>query len=121
MTGRLASDPKAGQTKNGKGMSNFKIAVQRAFKRDEADFLTVVAFGNTADFVNGYLTKGRMVAVDGSIQSRSYQAQDGSTRWVTEILAQSVEALGKGNEGGTAQQDAPQEFTEVNDPELPFL
>lgn len=125
MIGRLASDPTAGQTQNGKSKSSFRIAVPRQFKKSEADFFMVVAFNNTADFVNSYLTKGRMVALDGSIQNRSYQAQDGSKKYVTEILANSVEALGKGNEGGTAQQDAPQvpdEFLEVDTPpDLPFL
>ena len=75
MIGRLASDPTAGQTQNGKSKSSFRIAVPRQFKKSEADFFMVVAFNNTADFVNSYLTKGRMVALDGSIQNRSYQAQ----------------------------------------------
>ena len=85
--------------------------------------------------MNSYIIKGRKVAVDGSIQIRSYDAQDGSKRYVTEIIAQSVEAVGGREEGqqrpadapNTAPQSAQQQqmdysggFAEVDDPELPF-
>ena len=86
----------------------------------------MVAWRQTADFVNNYLTKGRKVAVEGSIQTRSYDAQDGSKRFVTEIVAESVEALGGKDDdkpGAKAEQKANQEsegFKEVDDDELPF-
>lgn len=98
------------------------MAVQRPFRNSsgnrDADFLTVVAWRQTADFVNKYLTKGRKVAVEGSIQTRSYDAQDGSKRYVTEIIADRVEALGGKDDKPAAQHG---EFVEV-DPgaELPF-
>lgn len=103
----------------------------------------MVAWRQTADFCNKYLTKGRKVAVEGSIQVRSYDAQDGTKRWVTEIIAESVEALGKrdsGDPGPTPPENAkpatpppqngeqqrmnmypdPNQFTEVDDDDLPF-
>ena len=100
----------------------------------EADFLTVVAWRQTADFCNKYLSKGRRVAVEGSIQTRSYDAQDGSKRYVTEIIADSVEALTPKGEGDGRPAEAPQEppqqqrmdmppggdFQEVDDDDLPF-
>lgn len=134
--GNLARDPEAFTTQSGISRSTFTVAVQRRFAgadgHREADFLTVVAWRQTADFCNKYLTKGRKVAVEGSIQTRSYDAQDGSKRYVTEIIADSVEALGSANKdngptpphsryGKAKEQDSGDGFTEVeNDDELPF-
>ena len=73
----------------------------------EADFLTVIAWRQTAEFCNKYLLKGRKVAVEGSIQTRSYDAQDGSKRYVTEIIADSVEALGGPKEAEAKPAAAP--------------
>lgn len=112
------------------------MAVQRKYKNQDgkydADFLTVVAWRQTADFCNKYLSKGRKVAVEGSIQTRSYDAQDSSKRYVTEIIADSVEALSSPNtdNGPTPPpsrqdnepdaQEGGEDFTEVDDDELPF-
>jgi single-strand DNA-binding protein len=131
--GNLAGDPEAYTTQNGIARSTFRVAVQRRFANAqgvrEADFLTVVAWRQTADFCNKYLLKGRKVAVEGRIEVRSYDAQDGSKRWVTEIIADSVEALTPKGEGDGRPADAPNvppepqgaaEFAEVDDDELPF-
>jgi single-strand DNA-binding protein len=117
-------------TQSGVSCSTFDVAVQRRFKgqdgKREADFLTVVAWRQTADYCNKYMTKGSRVAVEGSIQKRSYTAQDNTKRYVTEIIADSVEGLGSPNNdhGPTpppSRDDAsPDEFTEVDDDELPF-
>ena len=114
------------------------MAVQRRFANAqgvrEADFLTVVAWRQTAEFCNKYLLKGRKVAVEGRIEVRSYDAQDGSKRYVTEIIADSVEALGGRQEGDGRPADAPNAppeqqrmdmppgggFEEVEDDNLPF-
>jgi len=139
MIGNLANDPEAFTTQSGISRSTFRIAVQRRFANAqgvrEADFFTVVAWRQTADFCNRYLSKGRKVAVEGSIQNRSYDAQDGSKRYVTEIMADSVEAVGSRDEGqgqarprdnGPTPPPAPpagpamNDFTEVEDDELPF-
>lgn len=125
--GNLANDPEARTTQSGISQSTFRIAVQRRFANQagvrEADFFTVVAWRQTADFCNRYLSKGRKVAVEGTIQNRSYDAQDGSKRYVTEIIADNIEALGAREDSGAAQPApaAPDDFTEVpDDDNLPF-
>ena len=138
LIGNLANDPEAFTTQSGISRSTFRIAVQRRFANAqgvrEADFLTVVAWRQTADFCNRYLSKGRRVAVEGSIQVRSYDAQDGSKRYVTEIIADNIEALGIRDEAGQSRprdngptqppappaQPSMNDFTEVDDDELPF-
>lgn len=129
ITGNLARDPEARTTQSGVSTSTFTVAVQRRFKnadgKHDADFLTVVAWRQTADFCNKYLSKGRKVAVTGSVQTRSYTAQDGSKRYVTEIIADHVETLDKREDKPKDEQPAqeqpdPSQFTEVDDNELPF-
>lgn len=126
--GNLANDPEQHTTQNGVERSTFRVAVQRRFANQqgvrEADFFSVVAWRKTAEFCNNYLSKGRKVAVEGSMQSRQYDAQDGSKRTVWELIAESVEAVGKPQE---AAQERPaqaaqreDDFQEVEDDELPF-
>lgn len=133
--GRMATDPEAFTTQSGISRSSFKVAVQRDHKNQngtyDADFLPVVAWRQAADYVNKYLRKGSRIAVNGSIQTRSYDAQDGSKRYVTEIIADRVDGLGDPNRDGqqTQRQVAQQaqqaqqganDFTEVDDDSLPF-
>ena len=128
--GNLTADPEAYTTQGGVSRSTFRVAVPRPHKREETDFLTVVAWRGAADFCNQYLKKGNKVAVEGSIQTRSYDAQDGSKRYVTEIIAESVEGLtradsgAQGNTEGASPAQKPKarddEFKEVDDDELPF-
>jgi len=131
--GNLTKDPEAFTTQNGISRSTFTVAVQRRVKNKDgkydADFLTVVAWRQTADFCNRYLAKGRKVAVEGQIQTRSYDAQDGSKRYVTEIIADHVEGLGNPNSdhgptpppgGEDREPEDNGEFTEVEDDDLPF-
>ena len=128
ITGNIAREPEARTTQSGVSTSTFTVAVQRRFKnaqgQHDADFLTVVAWRQTADFCNKYLSKGRKVAVTGTLQTRSYTAQDGSKRYVTEIIADHVETLDKREERREEQpaqeQPDPNKFTEVDDDELPF-
>lgn len=113
----MTKDPEAYTTQSGIARSTFTVAVQRRFANAqgvrEADFLNVIAWRQTADFCNKYLTKGRKVLVEGSIQTRSYDAQDGSKRYVTEIIADSVEALGSREDKRPA--DAPSAPTQMNE------
>ena len=109
--GNLASDPEAYTTQGGVSRSSFRVAVRRRFSNangeHESDFLPVVAWRNTAEFCNRYLKKGAKVAVEGSIQTRSYDAQDGSKRYVTEIIAENVESLSR-SDGGARGEARPQ-------------
>lgn len=134
LIGNIASDPEGRTTQSGIAQCSFRIAVQRRYKgangERETDFLPVVCWRQTAEFAQRYLAKGRKVAVEGSIQTRSYDAQDGSRRYVTEIIADSVEAVGGREEGAqdahgaqSAQEPAQNHqmgFTEVDDDDLPF-
>jgi single-strand DNA-binding protein len=129
LIGRVCAAPEAHTTQSGISRSTFKVAVQRKYKSStgnyDADFLTVIAWRQNADFCNKYLDKGRKVAVEGSIQTRKYDAQDGSKRYVTEIIADHVEALSgpKDSRPAAAPNEAPKrdDFEEV-DPgdDLPF-
>ena len=94
LLGRIVFDPELKTTPNGKEVINFRIAVDKPYQKDSergVDFFDVVAWGKTAVFIAQYFTKGKPIAVIGSLQTRSYQAKDGSNRHVTEILANSVE------------------------------
>lgn len=98
LIGRLTKDPEASYTPSGVSIAKFRLAVDRGTKKSdtgekETDFLDVVAFRRTADFVNSYVTKGRLVYVEGRLQSRSWTAQDGTRRTSYEILADNVGTL----------------------------
>ena len=137
LIGNLTRDPETMTTSSGITKCNFTVAVQRRFANAqgvrEADFIPVVCWRQTAELCSRYLSKGRKVAVEGSIQVRSYDAQDGTKRYVTEIVADSVEFLSSREEGSrgdyapAAPAPAPRQaapaaggFTEVDDDELPF-
>ena len=129
--GNLASDPESRTTANGIAQCSFRLATQRRYANQsgvrEADFHQVVCWRNTAEFASKYLLKGRRVAVEGSIQYRSYDAQDGTKRWVTEIIADNLEILDR-NENKPAPADTVAKaeqtfgagFVEVEDDALPF-
>lgn len=98
MVGRLTRDPElrfiAG---SGKAVANFAIAVDRPFAKEKvADFFNVVVWGKTAENVANYLAKGRQVAVKGYLQSRSYEDKAGQKRYITEIVADTVEFIDRG-------------------------
>ncbi len=97
VVGRLTRDPELRTTATGKNVCDFSIAVTKRIKptdgSPDADFFKVVAWSQTAEYVSNYLTKGRLVAVEGRLQSRKYQASDGTNREVVEIVADNVQGL----------------------------
>lgn len=99
LIGRLVRDPETRFTQNGKPVTNFSVAVDRNFTNQqgerEADFFDIVAWGKLAEIVGNNLKKGRLVAVQGRLQTRSYEAGDGKNRKVTEIVANEVRFLDK--------------------------
>ena len=134
--GRLTKEPEHTVTPGGIDVTKFTVAIDRRFQKQgeekQTDFLNVVAFGKTAQFVSKYFTKGSSIIVVGSIQSRSYE-KDGQKRYVTEIIAEEVNFAGskKDNQGnaetvsGDAAMDALSElqngFIPVEDDDsLPF-
>lgn len=133
LIGRLASDPETTTTSSGISKCTFRLAVPRRFINAqgdrETDFLTIIAWRTTADLCARYLAKGRQCAVEGTIQTRSYDAQDGTKRYVTEIIAEQVQFLGSRENGEQAVQNDVvrqaqatfgRDFVEVDDNELPF-
>jgi single-strand DNA-binding protein len=132
LIGNLVDDPKYGTTSGGVSKCTFRLATQREYTNPqtgqrEADFHNIVTWRQLADLCAKYLVKGRQCAIKGSIQYRSYDAQDGSKRYITEILADKVKFLGGGNRQQTGgYQAAPGgyaqlgEFVQVDDDELPF-
>ena len=146
LVGNLTRDPEVRNTPSGVSCTTFTVACNRRFVNQqgvrEADFINCVAWRQNADFVARYLTKGSKVAVEGSIQTRSYDAQDGTKRYVTEIVVDNVESVGGRNENSGRRDDVPppsappadsgmgfsggasqgtnRGFTEVEDDELPF-
>jgi len=93
LVGRLCTQPESKQTTSGTTVGNFRIAVNRRGKSDEADFFNVVCFEKTAQFVAQYVDKGALVGVEGRLQSRTYQKENGDNVHVVEVIANSVQAL----------------------------
>ena len=129
LIGNLTRDPELRTTQSGIPIATFTLAVQRRFAnaegKREADFIPVVAWRQLGELCGRYLSKGRKAAVSGSIQVRSYDAQDGTKRYVTEIIADEVEFLSSAQTGSAppppdAPPEAPQPFQEVEDDDLPF-
>lgn len=129
LIGNLAADPESRTTNSGVAQCNLRIAVQRRFAnaqgQRESDFFTVVCWRNTAEFAARYLSKGRKIAVEGNLQTRSYDAQDGSKRYVTEVIADNVEFCDSNPNAQQAREPYPTnrddgQFVEVDDDELPF-
>ncbi len=105
LIGRLATDPELKYTPSGIAVTNFVLAVDRrpnAQGEKEADFITIVAWRQSAEFAANYLTKGRLVAVDGKLQVRSWVAQDGTKRKVAEVVADDLRGLDRPKERSDA-------------------
>lgn len=133
LMGRLVADPDMRVTTSNKSVVNFRIAVDRAYSKGnnkQADFITIVAWENTADFVYKYFHKGDMIALRGEIQTRNYEDNSGNKRTATEVLAREVSFCGGKNETGPAPAQTPaapsyqpagDDFEEIpDDADLPF-
>lgn len=124
--GRLTKDPELRYTPNGVAVATFTVAVDRPVKQGkekEADFIPTVTWQKLAENCTEYLRKGRMVAVEGRLQIRSYDAQDGQKRRVAEIVARNVQFLEKSTgsaQGPPVTDDIPEDFGDINLDDLPF-
>lgn len=110
LVGRLTKDPELRYTQSGIAVANFTIAVNRRFAREgeqSADFIPVIVWQKAAENVAKYLSKGSQVAVEGRIQTSSYDNKDGQRVFRTEIVADQVEFIGSkgGNAGGSKDDD----------------
>lgn len=117
--GRMTKDPEVRYTQQGTAVATFTLAVDRRAAKDkpkEADFIPCVVWGKMADgVVKNYCYKGKQIAVEGRIQVRSYDAKDGTKRYVTEVIVNELELLGK-SEGGNKQGGG----NYPTDDEIPF-
>ncbi len=103
LIGRLTRDPELRTTSTGKNVVEFSIAVNKRIKPQDgspdADFFRIKAWGQTADYVNNYLAKGRLVAVDGRLETRKWTDQNGSNRETVEVVADNVNGLDRPRDG----------------------
>jgi single-strand DNA-binding protein len=117
LMGRLTKDPELRMTATGTPVATFSLAVDRPFVRQgeerKADFFNIVAWRNTAEFCKKYLTKGSQIIVIGTIQNRSWDDQNGQRRYITEIIADSIEFA------GSKRSDAPAQGTQAPAPSAP--
>ncbi len=114
---------------SGTAVCRFTLAVTRPFKKDETDFINCVAFGKTGETIAQYVLKGRQVAVTGSIRTGSYDAQDGSKRYTTDVVLDGFEFIGNSNNnssGGAWEAPADDsnmgfgEEAAIDDGDMPF-
>ncbi|MDR3689615.1 MAG: single-stranded DNA-binding protein [Fimbriimonas sp.] len=110
LIGRLTRDPELRTTNTGRSVVSFSIAVQKRSKpqdpsQPDADFFRVTAWEKTAEYVSNYLTKGRLVAVEGRIENRKFVDSTGANREVTEIIADNVQGLDRPRDD--APSDSP--------------
>jgi single-strand DNA-binding protein len=119
LIGNLTRDPELRYIPSGQAVTSFTVATNRTYttpsgeKKEEASFIRVVTWGRSAEVCNEYLKKGSPVFVEGRLQSRSWQAQDGSKRSSIEVIAMRVQFLGSGKSGGKDAAAAPFEGDEA--------
>ena len=138
LVGNLTRDPEQRTTSSGIAVTSFTVAVRRRYKdadgNYQADFINCVAWRSTAEFVAKYFTKGSRIGVAGTIQTRTYNDQNGNKRYVTEVVADEVEFAGSKTQDQDMQKPTEQEsrtadelfaedladFQPLDDSELPF-
>ncbi|AYD41364.1 single-stranded DNA-binding protein [Clostridium fermenticellae] len=140
LIGRLTKDPELKFTPGtGAAVTTFTIAIDRRFSRDgqrEADFIPIVVWGKQAESTANYMSKGKLIGISGRIQTRSYEAKDGSRRYVTEVVADEVQFLEWGNKAVSSNNtNSPEQsqntqgfndsiygedITPVDDGDIPF-
>lgn len=112
LSGRMTTNAELKTTPSGVSVTTFSIAVDRKGKAGEekqTDFINIVAWRNTAKFITKYFSKGNMIGIEGSIQTRKYTNKNGNNRTIFEVVANNVQFLEskKGNENGSAPQKDP--------------
>ena len=131
LTGRLTADPELKTTQSGISVTSFSIAVDRRYRSGEdrqTDFINIVAWRQTAEFVTKYFKKGSLIGIEGSIQTRKYQDKDGNNRTVFEVVANNVQFVESKRDSAPSSEPASfsnagvDDFAEIGDvdAELPF-
>ena len=119
LAGRMTADPELKQTASGVSVLSFSIAVNRGYVSKgseqgerQADFITVVAWRNTAEFISKYFRKGSAICVTGSIQTRTWQDQQGQKRYATEIVADEAMFVESRGDGAGAQSQGSEAYSQ---------
>lgn len=126
LIGRLTAEPELKKTQSGNSVVSFQIAVDRRFKgqdgQRQADFITIQAWRQTAEFIAQYFHKGDPIGIEGPIQTRSYEDKHGNKRTAVEVVADQAFFLpgAKKKEPPTAEGTSSDGFEEVQDDDLPF-
>lgn len=131
LMGRLTADPELRRTASGTGVASFKLAVDRdrvnkETSDRETDFINIVAWRSKAEFVSRYFSKGRMAVVEGRLQVRKWEDENGNARYTSEVVAENIYFGDSKREPSSpaaahTDADAPEEFSEVSgDEDLPF-
>ena len=130
LQGRLVADPELRHTQQGTPVASYRLAVDRDYKSKDSnaqntDFVNIVSWRNTAEFVSRYFTKGRMMLVEGRLQMRSYTDKDGNRRVAAEVVTDNVHFTDSrkdesNNEDGSLQESAGFEELADDDGDLPF-
>ena len=125
LNGRLTKAPELKQTQNGKSVCGFTIAVYRNRDREKTDFIPIVAWGKTAEFVNQWFGKGDLITIVGRIEVRNYEDKNGNKRTATEIIAEEVlfggsKSTGQGSENAAQRNVAGLEEVDDDGAYLPF-
>lgn len=132
LSGRLTADPELKTTPNGVSVCSFTIAVDRKYKQGEdrqADFINIVAWRQTAEFICKYFHKGSMIGIEGSAQTRKYQDKDGNNRTAFEVVANNVHFMESKKDSAASTNEAPTAFSNADtndfaqvelDDDLPF-
>lgn len=134
LVGRWTKKPELRFTQSGTAVASVNIAVDRPLAKEgqqNVDFISVVIWGKIAEAAANHTDKGTLVSVNGAIQVRKYTTQDGSNRWITEVVARSVQFLSKANGNNSGQQQRNQQYNndpfsndgqpiDISDDDLPF-
>jgi single-strand DNA-binding protein len=124
LIGRLTRDPELRYVPSGQPVAQFSLAVDRPFTNQagerDTDFIDIVAWRKLAEQVSQHLTKGRLVAVEGRLQIRSYETQDGQKRRVAEVVADGVRFLDRKTAPAAAGAAQTDEFADDGDQDVPF-
>ena len=125
LVGNLTKDPELITTTNGVDVARFTIAVQRKYKNAneeyESDFINCVAWRSSAEFIHKYFKKGNKIGIVGSIQTRSYDAEDGTKRYITEINVEECEFVqSKKSDDNKSEEPKEPEMQPIDDDGLPF-
>lgn len=131
LAGRLVANPEMRTTASGTSVATFRIAINRRMTEDTADFIPVVCWNKTAEFVDRYFTKGQAIFVSGELHSRQYEDKDGNKRTAYDVNAYQVEFVESKNANSTSKQTEEdkdksfneyeqEEFEVITDEDLPF-